>query len=412
MNQRRAYQARYVFPVDGPPIERGILTVADGRVVAVGPTAVDADVEDLGNVAIVPGFVNAHTHLEFSAISQPLGTPGMPLPDWIRSVVEWRRSGGTVGPADIARGLAESLAAGTTTIGDIVTSDRWREGYDVPLRVTLFRELLGLPTSRKDGLMWLADEHCQSFGGDQPHASTLLPGLSPHAPYSCHPRVMQRAVALSRKHKFPLALHLAESQEELQLLQSQDGPFLDLLQDLNAWEPDVIPTGTQPLDYLAILASAQRSLVIHGNYLSNEEIAFLAERAERMSVVYCPRTHEYFRHNRYPLWKMICHGVQIAIGTDSRASNPDLSLFQELRYVAAEHPEVPFDTILQLGTVHGARALGLDHLLGTLSPGKVADFVAIRLSEQEAADPHLLLLLADTRVDRVWVAGEVACVTG
>jgi cytosine/adenosine deaminase-related metal-dependent hydrolase len=191
----------------------------------------------------------------------------------------------------------------------------------------------------------------------------------------------------------------------LQLLQTQEGPFVDLLTELDAWEPDAFPSGTQPLDYLAILASAQRALIIHGNYLTDEEIAFLAERAEKMSVVYCPRTHEYFRHSRYPLWKMICHGVHMAVGTDSRASNPDLSLFQELRYIAAEHPEVPFDVILQLGTINGARALGLDAEIGSLTPGKIADFVAVPLSPRDVSDPYLLLLLADTGTVQTFLAG-------
>src|SRR5205823_10181172 len=115
----------------------------------------------------------------------------------------------------------------------------------------------------------------------------------------------------------------------------------------------------RPLDYLQTLATAHRALVIHGNYLAADEIQLLAAHRDCMSVVYCPRTHAYFGHEHYPLSQMLAAGVRVAVGTDSRASNPDLRLLAELRYIARHHPAIPRDVILRQGTLAGAEALGI-----------------------------------------------------
>ena len=149
-----------------------------------------------------------------------------------------------------------------------------------------------------------------------------------------------QAVQVSSQHHFPLALHLAESREELQLLHDGTGPLVQLLQDFDQWDAAAIPRSSVPLDYLRVLAEADRALVIHGNYLSDTEIGFLASHGQHMSVVYCPRTHAYFGHDPYPLSKMLAAGVNVAIGTDSRASSPDLSPLNEVRFAAARHAHV------------------------------------------------------------------------
>ena len=405
-----ALRARYVFPVDQPPISDGTVVIDAGKIVAVGAARPDTHVEDLGNVAIVPGFVNPHTHLEFSDLEQPLGRPGMPFPDWIRAVIARRRMFPAIPLAAIRKGLRESIAAGVTTLGEIATIDAWQVASETHFgEMVVFRELLGLKSDRKDALTQLAHAHCEQL----PSAASVpdgtarrFLGLSPHAPYSVHPRVLQRAMRLSRERCFPIAMHLAESREEVQLLQSQDGPFLELLRELDAWEPDAIPPGTRPLDYLAMLAPAFRTLVIHGNYLDDEEFYFLASRAERMSLVYCPRTHAFFQHSPYPLAKLLEMGVQVAVGTDSRATNPDLSMLAELRFVAERHPETSLDEVLKLGTLNAARALGVDAWVGSLSPGKCANLAVIALADIYARDPHELLLHSSGSVVATYYRGE------
>ena len=125
--------------------------------------------------------------------------------------------------------------------------------------------------------------------------------------------------------------------------------------------------------------------------MDDEEIGFLSANAERMSVVYCPRTHDWFAHRAYPLEKMLAAGATVALGTDGRGSSPDLSLLGEMRFAARRHPGVPLADILKMGTIHGARALGREAELGSLAPGKRADLAIVALPDRAAADPHELL---------------------
>jgi cytosine/adenosine deaminase-related metal-dependent hydrolase len=174
-------------------------------------------------------------------------------------------------------------------------------------------------------------------------------------------------------------MHLAESREELELLATHGGRMVEVLQSLGAWHPEAIPVGLRPRDYLQWLATAHRSLVIHGNYLATEEIQFLGGHRERMSVIYCPRTHAYFGHEPYPLERMLAAGVRVAVGTDSRASNPDLRLMEELRQIARRHPSVSPDVIWRMGTLSGAEALGIAHEFGSITPAKRARLAIVTL---------------------------------
>ena len=220
--------------------------------------------------------------------------------------------------------------------------------------VTRFHELLGLTADRAATSRARAEHFLK--------ACATLPiafGLSPHAPYTVRPELLQFAVAESAARGFPLAMHLAESPEESELLRSGSGPLRKLLEEFGAWDPTAFAHPARPLDYLKILVQAVRSLVIHGTYLDDEEIAFLGANAARMSVVYCPRTHARFKMAPYPLMKLLAAGVTVALGTDSRASNPDLSLFEEMRFVATRYPIAP-QVVLRMATSNGAKALGLD----------------------------------------------------
>jgi aminodeoxyfutalosine deaminase len=398
-----AFRARWVFPVDGPPIPEGVVVLDGPRIAYAGPDQKGISPFDLGNVAILPGLVNAHTHLEFSDLRAPLGRPGMPLPEWIVAVVTARHAASGGVPLELVRarramtirnGLAESRAAGVTALGEIA-SDAWPEPLEpVCADVTVFCELIGLSADQVEAQFLAAQEHLALAAGRPPWRF----GLSPHAPYTVHPDLLRRAVYLARDANVPLAMHLAESMEELELLSSASGPFVQLLQDLDAWSPDAIPRGIRPLDYLETLAPAPRVLVIHGNYLAEDEFRFLGRHAENMSVVFCPRTHAYFAPGPYPLAQLLAAGANVALGTDSRASSPDLSLLAEMRWVAHHHPDVEPAEILRLGTIAGAKALGLEALTGSLTAGKRADLAFVALPEADFADPYEALWSADMPV--------------
>ncbi len=399
-SQPTALQARYVFPIVGPPIAEGVVTIEGERIIAVGKKRSSQPAVDLGNVALLPGLVNAHTHLELSDTPAPIGAPGMPLPTWIGHVLAYRR---TQSPSDepIARGLREAARTGTTTLADIAQPG-WSQAQYESLRLDLvvLQELLGLSDTRVAPLYEMAEQHLARSPSD---GFDWTVGLSPHAPYSLSMQIVRRACELAQP-SATVAMHLAESPEELELLASGGGPFAALLQELGVWQPAAFPGRRRPLDYLELLSRAPRALVIHGNYLERDELAYLAARRERMALVYCPRTHSYFQHRRYPLAEALQIGVAVAIGTDSRASSPDLDLLAELRHLAATHPEIPLSAVLQLGTIAGAAALGRPNI-GHLAPGTLANLTAVALADADR-EPHELLLHGTGRAVQSWYRGE------
>jgi cytosine/adenosine deaminase-related metal-dependent hydrolase len=401
-------KARYVFPVAGEPIADGVVTFDDRRILAVGADASGGEIDDLGNVAIIPGLVNAHTHLEFSHLDEPVGSRGMGLGEWIATLTATLRgqdhSRGRP-PADaVRRGLEESSAAGVTTLGEIAQPG-WpvHDFQTARLDATVFLELIATTDEDVDETLKLAHRHIASASTGE---SNWRPGLSPHAPYSVHPRLLSGAVAISARHKVPLAFHLAESPEELEFLKTASGPFRDLLERLGKWDAAAHRTGRRPLDFLRMLAPAHRSLIVHGNYLSDEEIAFIAGHAGRMSVVYCPRTHHYFDHAPHPLEKLLAAGVNVALGTDSRASSPDLSLLSDMRHVAHCHPAISPATVLRMGTLCGAKALGCGQEAGTIEAGKRPNLAVVPLPNREVSDPHDLLFDQNAPVRAAWFRGR------
>lgn len=377
-------RARWVLPIDRPPLEGGFVSIADGVISAVeAHGAGESPVVDLGDVVLLPGLVNAHTHLEFSGLPRPLGSPGMSLPAWIRSVIADRGRGNRDAAAAIAAGLRESQAAGVVAIGEIATSPAAYYALDGMPQTLLFQEAIGFSAGRVDSVYGEMEQRLTAAGE--------LAGVSPHAPYTVHPRLLERLVELATTRGLPVAMHLAESPEELQLLASGAGPFRELLEERSMWDDAAIPRGTRPLDYLRRLAAAPRSLAIHGNYLDDEEIAFAASHRDSMSVVFCPRTHAYFGHTAYPLPKMLNAGVRVALGTDSRASNPDLSVLNEVRFAAKAFPAIDPGRLLAMATLEGAAALGWGNEYGSLSVGKRTDLVSVPCGD-DRQDPYAAIL--------------------
>lgn len=361
---------------------------------------------DLGNVVLFPGFVNAHTHLEFSYRPRPLGAPGMNLPEWIRLVIgERQRIITPVGDA-IAAGVRESLQNGVTTLGEISTAAEGAS-YEI-IDLSLFLEVIGFSRARAESALAAVSERLGTLKQAANNGRIQL-GISPHAPYTVSPDLLMRLVQLATECNVPIAMHVAESEAELELLARGAGAFQSLLDERSMWDATAISVGSRALDYMKVLADAPRALVIHGNYLDATEHAFLAKHSDRMSLVYCPRTHAYFGHPPYPLADLLRVGVCVALGTDSRASNPDLSLLSEMRHVASTHPSIAPSDILRLGTLAGAKALGRTQECGSLTPGKLADLVAVPLpSEPTSVAEEMLkaVLTTDVAPTKVWLRGK------
>jgi cytosine/adenosine deaminase-related metal-dependent hydrolase len=393
-----------------------MLIVCDGRVVEISQRAAP-DCEDLGNVALIPGLVNTHSHLELSDCRSPL-TPLLPFTTWIGRLLQHRRerppqSEGTDLRTPWQQGAAEMLATGTTVVGDIVDA-AWHPAA-LPgegLLTIAFRELLTLSPGRIPELVSAAEAHLAASKVDVgvPAASGVewRPGLSPHAPYSVHPQLLRKLVDLACQWHVPVAMHVAETRAELQLLAGQGGEFQEFLQRMGVWNPEPFRGDWQIPDILRELARVSRGLVVHGNFLQKEDQQLLA-KSPQLSVVYCPRTHAQFGHPPHPWRDLLNQGINVALGTDSRASNPDLSLWEELRFLRQTFPEVPGELLLDLGTRRGARALGLETMLGEISPGWRADFAVVALPDRsDPADPHELLFAPASRIVKTWSGGHPA----
>lgn len=388
--------ARWVFPVSAAPLERGLVTIAGERILAVEPSGARRADLDLGDMAILPGLVNAHTHLDLSGLRGRVPFTGDFIA-WLRAVIDHRRQRSAVQvEEDVRAGLAESISRGVTLLADIAAGGHtWPLVSRAPLRAVVFHELLGLSAVRA-GQSWAG---ALAWLRDHPATDTCRPGLSPHAPYSVRSSLFRAAVALAAERGLPLTIHLAETREELQLLESRAGPFVPFLEALGVWDAEGLVR--DPEEVVRPTAAAPHALFAHGNYLDVS-----LPLPPTATVVYCPRTHAYFRHPPHAFRALLAGGVRVALGTDSLASNPDLDVLAEARFLHRQSPDVPGALLLHLVTLAGAEALGLGDSAGSLTPGKSADLVAVPLPSRDEADPHDLVLGSDHLPARVLWRGR------
>lgn len=338
----------------GHPPEKNVrLRFIDGRI-ADSSSVSAAEEDSVLHVAVVPPLVNAHAHLEFSYLREPIG-PSSPFPDWIRSVIRWRIDSAESVASGIDRGIAESCGQFVSVIGEITTSD---EAVSVlqhsDRNIVSFRELIGFLPDRIFDQISVMTRHLDSVST----TGSVRAGISPHAPYSVHPELFSAAVATCAERGVPLAIHLGETTDELELLAYGTGRFVDFLRGMNLWDASVLPRGGRILHYLQQLAQLPHSLAIHCNYLDDDEIQFLG-RNPQIAVVYCPRTHHYFGHQPHPWQKIVAAGGTVVLGTDGRSSNPDLSIWKELQFLAAQSLTATLEDLLPMVTSGAASALGL-----------------------------------------------------
>ncbi len=380
LDRSYSVRARWALTPDRPAIGDARVSVADGKIASIGPAAGRRADFDLGDAILLPGFVNPHTHLEFSDLATPLGSPGLDFPDWIRLVLGYRNPPGetpTVAgtpsvdrrDAAVRQGWSESNAAGVWSAGEICPAPFLPRVYEENgFRGVVFHERLGLAETRSAEV---AAELSATLDA-KPRGGRFSHGVSPHAPYSVHWNLFEELVRLACERRLPLAMHLGESELEIEFLARRRGPFRDLLEELGVWNPRAWPAGVRLVDYLQKLAMAPRTLVIHGNLLGPDELDVLQKHRDRFCVVYCPRTHAYFQHPPYPLAALQAKGIPVAVATDSRASNPDLSVGRELQSVASQFPGISPASLLGMATSIAAWGMGLEGQFGRLETGAQA----------------------------------------
>lgn len=400
-------RARHVLPMATDPIENGWVRIERGRISGVGRGQPSGPVHDLGDAIILPGLVNAHTHLEFSDLDQPLPASGG-LPAWIERVVAIRRSRSASGSDEAVRlaaavvsGLKQSAAAGVTAIGEIATAAHPVATAAGPL-VRVFRETLGLlPVAMAAAWSSLRrDLECMAGGG-------VSAGISPHAPYSVAEPLGRQVVGEAVRRRLPVMMHLAESREEAELLTTGGGTFRTLLEQLGAWQPDSPPRLLPVADWITLLAKAPRGVVVHGTFLPEDQTALsrLARHRDRLCVVVCPRTTLALSGRLPPVEAVRAAGIRVAVGTDSRASNPDLSVLAECRALVEGGVVSPAES-LTMATRHGAWALAFERRCGMLSPGRFADLAILRPSGPYR-DPFAAAIDPSTQVAATLRRGRV-----
>lgn len=407
-------RARWVIPVEADPIANGLVIIEGTRIRAVEPARGRSADFDLGNVAITPGFVNAHTHLELTSLGDEPNQRPCDQVDWLRRVIARARTTTLKQRSEtIARNLWDSVAAGTTTIADISTGGcSWKQLLASPLRGTVFCEVLGLRRPRAMETSAIAFTWLRTAQRDSARIDyRLRPGLSPHAPYSTVGWLYERAASAG----VPLTTHLAELPEESELLTSRSGPLRDLLESIDAWGEGWEPLGSRSADYVRRGPLRDSDwLIAHGTYLDETDFWQLrpqaAPKQQRVAVVYCPRSTAYFGHGPHPYQQILERGAVVCLGTDSLASAPSLSMLEEMRFLQTTDRSLPAALILTMATLSGAWALRREQEVGSLLPEKRADLAIIALPEAKPSDPHDLLThagatVAGTMIDGRFVAG-------
>ncbi|HET7694991.1 MAG TPA: amidohydrolase family protein [Vicinamibacterales bacterium] len=389
-----AYRAAWVLPISTPPIAGGVVTVDRGIVTAVGAYAGGA-VEDLGSVAILPGLVNAHTHLELSWMRGQVA-PNTSMPAWAASLMALRRTVSHEPPEPIGDAIAEARRAGTCLVGDVTnTFATFDPLLDSELSAVLFRELLGFAVADPEAAMAGAVEQIAALTP----VEWLRPALAPHAPYSVAPALLQ-AIARANDGR-PLSIHLGESAQEIEFLADGTGEWRGLLEALGVWNPSWTPPGCGPVEYLDRLGLVDhRLLAVHGVHFTDADLGRLA--AAGATVVACPRSNRWTGAGEPPIGRFYASGVRVAAGTDSLASVADLDMFAELAEIRRLAPGVPAARLLHSATLAGAQALGFGAELGSIEPGKRAQLLAVRVPP-DVPDVEQYLLSGIETADVRWL---------
>ena len=373
------YACRWLLPIDRPPIEHAWIEVQSGLIRRFGSGAPPAPAVDLGDVAILPGLVNAHTHLELSWMAG-LVPPAASMDEWIGTLMRVRRAGVSGGPdAEVAaarRAASTMRASGTVLVGDISNTLVSAPALvEAGMGGVVFHELLGFNAVEPALLVAEALNRVTSVRALLSSAGAAIRfAIAAHAPYSVSPGLFREIAA--RRTAGPLTVHLGESIEEIEFLRAGTGPIRTLLETLGVWNSSWVVPRMSPVDYLASVGYLQPGLLaVHAVHLRDDELDRL--RASGATVVTCPRSNMWVGAGMPRLSHFYASGVPVAIGTDSLASVGTLNMFDELAEMRRIAPEVTAATLLESATRVGAEALGFGATHGTIAPGKAAALIRV-----------------------------------
>jgi len=379
----KRYRARWVVPVTAPPIRDGVVAVDGADIAYVGDAAgaPPGEERDLGNALLLPGLVNAHTHLELTAMRGLL--EGLPFQRWVAELTSARRAVLDSAALSLSAraGIAEGLRAGITTYADTCSSGvALKAMRDAGVRGVMYLEVFGPdPAQGEESLAGLRAQLAELRAFETPRVRL---GVSPHAPYSVSPALFAKVGALAQAESLPVAIHVAESEAESDFVHDGAGAFAESYRGRGI---AVVPRGVSPIAHLAgtgVLGA--RPLLIHCVRVDAADIATIA--GTHCSVAHCPASNAKLGHGIAPLDEMLAAGITVGLGSDSIASNNRMDMLEEARIAALmqrsrlrRHDAIPAQLALELATIRGARALGIDDRVGSLERGKAADLAAFSL---------------------------------
>lgn len=371
--------ADWVLPVAQPPVREGAVLLERGHVVAVGsaehlaPLNTDGTLFEFPGCVVSPGLVNAHTHLSLSAFEGLLDPA--PFGEWLPRLVRGMRSWDNDDfAASAALGARRCLESGVTTVADIVYGpESAAAAADAGLAGVFYWEVLGIEASRLyqelERMEYpLLDAECCS--------DRILCGLSPHSAYTSGPELLVAIQKASVRLGVPVAIHVAESAAEVELMVAGSGPLAHTAARIaHGFE---VP-GVNPIAYLDRLGALSGATAVHVGEASPGDIVRLASSVR--GVVTCPRSNAFLSNEVAPVDRLLHAGIAVGIGTDSAASNHDLDLMSELRSLRTMHPSIDDRTLIRMATQLGAIAVGLDDHFGVLERGAPADIAVFDLGD-------------------------------
>jgi cytosine/adenosine deaminase-related metal-dependent hydrolase len=371
-------RARIVVTMDGPPIETGAVRVTGNRIIEVGNFSdvdfANDEVVDLGEQVLLPGLINAHCHLDYTCLRGKI-PPQKSFTDWIRAI---NAEKGNLTAEDyvgsINAGFLEAKQFGTTTIANLTAFPELIAKVNPPIRTWWFAELIDVREPER------ANEIVESATDSLKRVENW--GLAPHAPFTASETLFRDCQEIALRENILLTTHLAESREEMEMFRDASGPLYQFLKEIGREMTDC-GDDTPLRRFLRRLGEASLAgwIVAHLNELSKSDFDLLREVRHEFSIAHCPRSHAYFRHVAFQFEKL--QRFNVCLGTDSLASNDDLSLFAEMRAFQKEFPKVPSERILEMVTINPARALRRENELGKIERGFLADMIALPFTTSE-----------------------------
>lgn len=366
------------------------MAVLDGRIAAVGrrkdliKSHPGAEVRDLGEAVILPGLINAHTHIELSWMNgdPPAGGTYM---SWLADLTTRRERVDPAAAREAAERAIEGMAARATVGVADISNDSWAAPLVASrgMRGLAFHEVYGFRVADAESILDGAAARLEAIdAAPEMRASRgrFTAVLTPHAAHSTSGPLLKALGGRAAASAEALSIHVAESAEEMQFLRDGTGPFRDFLVARGKWDESWKAPGLTPVEYLDRLGVlSPRTLAVHCVHLDHQDLGRLQSRG--VTVVTCPRSNQRLGVGKAPVPKLLASGIPVALGTDSLATSPDVDVFNEVAVLRQEHPGLAPAAALRIATWNGARALGLAKDLGTIETGKLAALAVVGLAE-------------------------------